>query len=79
LIPVVRFRRILRDIWRTGVSPHLRVHGYALLGVALCVSAAGEAVGYVRGPGRSKEALARIELHKERYVRRAKQADVVAR
>jgi hypothetical protein len=76
LIPAVRLQRILRDVRRTGVSAHLRGYGYALLGAALCVSAAGEAVGYVRGPGRSKEALARIELHKERYVRRGKGTQV---
>lgn len=73
LIPLVRFRRVLRDIRRTGVHEHLPRRTYPLLLAALGVSAAGELVGYALGSGGSMYALARIELHKERHLRRSDQ------
>ena len=75
LIPAVRFRRLLRDLARTGTGRELRGYGYVLLVFALYVSAAGELVGYVRGSGDSMYALSRIELHKDRHLRRSEQAE----
>lgn len=71
LIPLVRLRRLLRDVARTRTGPELRPVGYALLAFALLVSAAGELVGYAFGSGDSMYALSRIELHKERHLRAA--------
>jgi hypothetical protein len=76
LIPVVRLRRLLRDVARTGTGRELRGYGYLLLGLALGVSAAGELVGYAHGSGDSMYALSRIELHKERHLRRSEQAEL---
>ena len=75
LIPAVRFRRLLRDLARTGMGRELRGYGYVLLVFALYVSAAGELVGYVRGSGDSMYALSRIELHKDRHLRPSEQAE----
>ena len=75
LIPAIRFRRLLRDLARTGTARELRGYGYALLVFALFVSAAGELVGYVRGSGDSMYALSRIELHKDRHLRASEQAE----
>lgn len=75
LIPAVRFRRLARDLARTGTGRELRGYGYLLLVFALFVSAAGELVGYVRGSGDSMYALSRIELHKDRHLRASEQAE----
>jgi glycosyltransferase involved in cell wall biosynthesis len=75
LIPAVRFRRLLRDLARTGAGRELRGYGYVLLVFALYVSATGELVGYLRGSGDSMYALSRIELHKDRHLRASEQAE----
>jgi Glycosyl transferase family 2 len=75
LIPIVRFRRLLGDLARTRAGRELRAYGYVLLVFALGVSAAGEFVGYVSGSGDSMFALSRIELHKERHLRRSEHAE----
>jgi hypothetical protein len=69
LIPVVRLRRILRDVRRSG---HCELLPRMLppLVLVLVASAIGELVGYVSGPGRSL-LLFRIELFKNRYTRPA--------
>jgi glycosyltransferase involved in cell wall biosynthesis len=77
MIPVVRLRRLRRDLARTGTGRELRGYGYVLLGFALAVSAAGELVGYATGSGDSMFALSRIELHKQRYLRPSEQAELV--
>jgi glycosyltransferase involved in cell wall biosynthesis len=76
LIPAVRMPRLLRDLARTGTGRELRGYGYVLLTFALCVSAAGELVGYVLGSGDSMYALSRIELHKERHLRGSEQVEL---
>jgi hypothetical protein len=68
LIPLVRARRLApvrRRCARRGPLP--RLFGPALV-LALAVSAVGELVGYLLGPGGSKAELTRIELYRERYV-----------
>jgi glycosyltransferase involved in cell wall biosynthesis len=76
LIPAIRFRRLLRDLARTRTGGELRGYGWALLALALGVSAAGELVGYALGSGDSMYALSRIELHKEHHVRGSEQAEL---
>jgi hypothetical protein len=72
LIPAVRAYRIVRDIRRSGRTDLLpRVLPVLLL--VLGVSAAGELVGYVAGPGRSP-LLYQIEIFKSRYTRPSDQA-----
>jgi glycosyltransferase involved in cell wall biosynthesis len=75
LIPAVRLRRLLRDAARVGAGRELRGYGYVLLVLALMVSAAGELVGYALGSGDSMYALSRIELHKERHLGGADEAE----
>jgi hypothetical protein len=75
LIPIVRLRRLLGDLARTGAGRELRAYGYVLLIFALVVSAGGELIGYVSGSGDSMFALSRIELHKEQHLRRSEQAE----
>jgi hypothetical protein len=68
LIPLVRFPRVLHDISRSTHRQLLlpRIVPPVLLG--LLVSAVGEAVGYLLGPGTATERLAEMELHKLKYV-----------
>jgi glycosyltransferase involved in cell wall biosynthesis len=77
LIPLVRFRRLLREVRRAGIGRNFRGSGYPLLALALAVSASGELVGYALGSGDSMYALSRIELHKERHVSAVEQAELV--
>lgn len=77
LIPLVRLRRLLRDVRRAGIGRDLRGYGYPLLALALALSAGGELVGYALGSGDSMYALSRIELHKERHVSAAERAELV--
>ena len=76
LIPLVRLRRLLGDVRRTGIGRHFRGFGYPLLALALAVSAAGELVGYVLGSGDSMYELSRMELHKELHVGAADLAEL---
>jgi hypothetical protein len=74
LIPLVRARRLAPVRRRCAAKrPLPRFFGPAL-GLALLVSALGELVGYLAGPGGSKTELTRIELYRERYVTDADRA-----
>jgi hypothetical protein len=70
LIPLVRLPRILRDLERSGLRAELMPRMLPWLVFGLVVSAYGELVGYLTGPGGSMLHLSRIELHKERYLGR---------
>jgi glycosyltransferase involved in cell wall biosynthesis len=70
LIPLVRLPRILRDVERSGLRGELLPRMLPALLFGLVVSACGELVGYLAGPGDSMLHLSRIELHKERYLGR---------
>lgn len=70
LIPFVRLPRILGDLRRTGRRKTLLPGILPWLLFGLVMSAVGELVGYVSGPGRSMYHLSRIELHKERHLAR---------
>jgi glycosyltransferase involved in cell wall biosynthesis len=76
LIPLVRLRRLLRDVRRAGIGHNFRGYGYPLLALALGVTASGELVGYVLGSGDSMYALSRIELHKEVHVSAVERAEL---
>jgi hypothetical protein len=76
LIPLVRARRLApvrRRCARRRLLP--RFFGLALA-LALVISAVGELVGYLVGPGGSKAELTRIELYRERYVTDADRAEL---
>lgn len=75
LIPLVRLRRVLRDMQRArehGVFP--RVLPPVLLG--LTVSALGEAVGYLVGEGDAYERVSGLEFKRDRYVTRRDRAEM---
>ena len=71
LIPLVRLRRVLRDIRRTGRSRQLLPRLLPTLLLALSVSAAGEALGYALGRTGGCRLLYDMELHKTRYLGRS--------
>jgi hypothetical protein len=75
LIPLVRLRRVFRDVRRApshGVLP--RVLPPVLLG--LTVSALGEATGYLLGPGEAPEKVSAYEFHRDRHVTRRDRAEM---
>lgn len=77
LIPLVRIRRVFRDVGRArehGVMP--RVLPPVLLG--LVVSALGEAAGYLLGPGEAPEKVSAFEFHRDRHVTRRDRAAMAA-
>lgn len=78
LIPLVRWPRLRRDLRRIGGQSHVPRRALPALGLALLVSALGELAGYAAGPGDSMDYLARVELHKERYVSEEERAALLA-
>jgi len=64
LIPLVRLRRILSVIRRSGRQRELLPRVLPALIVGLVASAAGEMVGYACGCGNAIERLSSLELHK---------------
>jgi hypothetical protein len=69
LIPLVRGRRVLRDIRRTGRSEELLPRILPALAVGLALSALGELAGYALGAGRAPEAIGEMELRRMPHVR----------
>jgi hypothetical protein len=63
LIPLVRFMRLAPPFRRA--RPDLATGVYGPLLFALIIDAAGQAIGYVMGPGHSAEQVARLEFHRE--------------
>jgi hypothetical protein len=75
LIPLVRLRRVFRDVGRArgrGVFP--RVLPPVVLG--LTVSALGEAAGYLLGPGDAPDRVSGLEFKRDRYVTRRDRAEM---
>jgi len=70
LIPLVRGRRVLRDIRRTGRSAELLPRILPALAVGLTLSALGELAGYALGAGRAPQAIGEMELRRMPHVRR---------
>lgn len=67
LIPAVRLRRCVRDLSRCPERPGLARLVPALT-VALVTSAAGEAVGYLFGPGSAPARVSPYEFRRDRHV-----------
>lgn len=68
LIPLLRFVRITRELFRKGRPRHLFPRlGLALL-VGLIVDGAGELVGYLLGPGNAMAKLSDMEFHRARFL-----------
>ena len=69
LIPVVRGRRVLRHIRRTGRSSELLPRIFPSLAVGLALSGLGELLGYALGAGSAPLRVAEMELHRMAHVR----------
>jgi len=70
LIPLVRGRRVIHDIRRTGRSAELLPRILPALAVGLTLSAVGELAGYALGAGRAPQAIGEMELRRMPHVRR---------
>lgn len=69
LIPVVRGRRVLGHIRRTGRSSELLPGILPSLCVGLALSGLGEFLGYAFGAGSARIPVAEMELHRRAHVR----------
>jgi len=69
LIPLLRGRRTLRHIRRTGRSAELLPRILPSLAVGLALSGLGELLGYVLGEGSAPARVAEMELHRRAHVR----------
>jgi GT2 family glycosyltransferase len=69
LIPVVRFRRALQQLRRSGQRRNLPPGVLPTLILGLVVSAVGEMMGYALGAGDAKQKLSNFEFHRYRHVR----------
>jgi hypothetical protein len=69
LIPLVRGRRVLRDIRRTGRS-ELLPRILPALAAGLTLSALGELAGYALGAGRAPQVIGGMEVRRMPHVRR---------
>lgn len=75
LIPLVRLRRVTRDVARVpSDGVFLRVLPPVLLG--LTFSALGEALGYLLGPGNAYERVTHYEFDRDRFVTRRDRAEM---
>jgi GT2 family glycosyltransferase len=64
LIPLVRFRRILRQVRRSACHP--KPHTLPMVFLGLVVSASGEMTGYALGAGDASRKLSLFEFHRVR-------------
>lgn len=67
LIPLVRLRRTLAQVTRTGRRALLPGLLWPL-GLLLAANGLGELLGYALGEGATRRALLRLELHREAYL-----------
>jgi GT2 family glycosyltransferase len=70
LIPVVRLRRILRELRRPGRPSHLVLRVMPALLVGLTADGAGQMLGYGLGVGTALQKLAYFEFHRYRHLRK---------
>lgn len=70
LIPLVRMRRVLRDLHRAG---RLQLRMLPPLILALTSDAAGEMIGYLLGSGQAMCRLTDMEFHRHRFQKRGDQ------
>jgi hypothetical protein len=73
LIPAVRLRRFMRDVRRMRRPPSI-VRLLPALSLSLAVSALGEAVGYLLGPGDAPLRVSEYEFRRDRHVTPADRA-----
>jgi predicted dehydrogenase len=69
LIPAVRFWRAVRAYLQPGRSRWLLLRTAPVLALGLTLDGLGQMLGYLRGPGRSMETLARYEFNRIEHVR----------
>jgi hypothetical protein len=68
LVPVVRFIRIIRDIYRYGWQKELLPGIIPWLFIGLTVSAVGEWTGFVFGKGRAQSKTIDLDFNRHRFV-----------
>ena len=68
LVPLVRLKRLLPDVRRVRARSGRRWGLTPRLGLSLATDALGEAVGFLWGPGRSRQRLLTIELERQRHM-----------
>jgi len=68
LIPVVRFRRILQQLRRSGQRRNLPPGVLPTLILGLVVSAVGEMMGYALGAGDARQKLSNFEFHRYQHL-----------
>jgi hypothetical protein len=79
LIPLVRIRRVFRDVRRArkhGVFPRALPAVLPTVVLGLTVSALGEAAGYLFGPGDAPEKVSAYEFHRDRHLTRRDRAEM---
>ncbi|NIQ79905.1 MAG: glycosyltransferase [Anaerolineae bacterium] len=67
LIPLVRIRRIVRELRRPGRPHHLIPAILPVLMLGLALSAAGETIGYVLGAGDAAHRIRKLECRRVRH------------
>lgn len=70
LIPLVRLRRVLRDLHRAGQLWRLLPSVLPVLAFTLASDAVGEMVGYFFGSGQTMRTLSDMEFHRYRFMNR---------
>jgi hypothetical protein len=70
LIPLVRLRRVWRDLRRASMSSRLPRHILPVLAFTLACDAAGEMIGYLFGSGQTMRKLSDMEFHRDRFMNR---------
>jgi hypothetical protein len=74
LVPFIRLRRTLGEIRRAGQADHVLPWGLPPMFLILVVHAAGEAAGYVLGPGPVASLYSDLEVRRDRFVLPAERA-----
>jgi len=68
LVPLLRLWRHLPDVRRARARSGRRPGLIPTLALGLTLDALGEAVGYLRGPGRSRQRRLSVELERKRHI-----------
>jgi len=74
LIPLLRLTRVVPLMRRTAAGRSALPRALPAIALLLIVHAIAEAAGYLAGVGRTAEAFADLETHRDRYVRRDERA-----
>ncbi len=68
LLPLIRFKRILRDAMRVRLETSLLLHAFLPLVLNLCAGSAGEMLGYALGAGTAGERLFAFESERRLHI-----------